>query len=130
MPDWQTRTLAPAADVAAPDGSEVRLLAEIERGSMAHFKLMPGQVSKAVAHRTVQELWYIAAGQGRMWRSFDGVDEVVELHAGVSLSIPAGARFQFRCDGDRPLEAVGVTMPPWPGAEEAYDVEGAWPTTL
>jgi hypothetical protein len=22
---------------------------------------------------------------------------------------------------------VGVTMPPWPGPDEAYEVDGAWP---
>ena len=27
---------------------------------------------------------------------------------------------------DGPLAAVGVTMPPWPGADEAYDVPGPW----
>lgn len=126
MADWQTRPLPEAADVLAPDGSEVRLLAGIGRGSMAHFKLLPGQVSKAVAHRTVEELWYIVGGEGRMWRAHDGEEEVVALRPGLSLSIPTGARFQFRCDSDAPLEAVGVTMPPWPGEDEAYEVEGVW----
>jgi mannose-6-phosphate isomerase-like protein (cupin superfamily) len=27
-----------------------------------------------------------------------------------------------------PLAAVAVTMPPWPGPDEAYEVTGAWPT--
>src|SRR6266704_1148968 len=26
-----------------------------------------------------------------------------------------------------PVAAVGVTMPPWPGDHEAYEVPGAWP---
>jgi mannose-6-phosphate isomerase-like protein (cupin superfamily) len=26
-----------------------------------------------------------------------------------------------------PLAAVAVTMPPWPGPDEAYEVTGAWP---
>ena len=29
--------------------------------------------------------------------------------------------------GAAPLTAVGVTMPPWPGDDEAYEVPGAWP---
>ena len=29
--------------------------------------------------------------------------------------------------GSGPLAAVGVTMPPWPGDDEAYKVPGAWP---
>jgi len=43
---------------------------------------------------------------------------------------PAGTRFQFRADGEEGIEAVGVTMPPWPGMDEAYLVEGIWPATV
>lgn len=32
--------------------------------------------------------------------------------------------------GAAPLEAVAVTMPPWPGADEADSVEGAWAATI
>ena len=56
-------------------------------------------------------------------------EQIVQVRAGVSVSIPAGASFQFRNDGDEPLEAVGVTMPPWPGAEEAVALEGIWEPT-
>ena len=110
----------------APDGSEVRVLAATGRGSMAHFRLPPGGVSRAVAHRTVEEVWYFLSGRGRMWRKLGGEEVVVEVGAGVSIAIPTGAHFQFRADGDEPLAAVGVTMPPWPGAEEVYAVEGCW----
>jgi mannose-6-phosphate isomerase-like protein (cupin superfamily) len=127
--DWTTRPLSAAADVLAPDGSEVRLLAAAGRGSMAHFQLAPGQVAKAVSHRTVEEVWYVVAGQGRMWRAAGGAEEVVELRPGVSLTIPVGTRFQFRNDGDRPLGIVGVTMPPWPGQDEADPVQGPWPAS-
>ena len=53
----------------SPDGSEVRLLGSLPRGSMAVFRLTPKTVSKAVAHRTVEEIWYFIAGSGRMWRT-------------------------------------------------------------
>jgi mannose-6-phosphate isomerase-like protein (cupin superfamily) len=49
------------------------------------------------------------------------------------VSIPVGTHFQFRAAGEGPvagagpLAAVGVTMPPWPGDDEAYEVTGAWP---
>jgi mannose-6-phosphate isomerase-like protein (cupin superfamily) len=46
------------------------------------------------------------------------------------LTIPTGTHFQFRCDGTAPLEAVAVTMPPWPGAGEADAVAGPWQATL
>jgi len=123
---FETRSLAAKADVMAPDGSEVRLLAVSARGSMAHFSLPKGAVSKAVAHRGVEELWYIVAGRGRMWRKAGDRQDIVELTPGLSLSIPAGTSFQFRCDGEEPLQAVGVTMPPWPGMDEAYPVAGIW----
>ena len=123
---FTTRSLGPKPDAMAPDGSEVRLLAAASRGSMAHFKLLPGQVSQAVAHHTVEELWFIVKGHGRMWRKSAGAEEITGLSPGVSLSIPVGTHFQFRCDGDEPLEAIGVTMPPWPGMDEAYEVRGAW----
>ena len=121
-----TRSLSAAPDAMAPDGSEVRLLACVAAGSMAHFTLAPGAVSKPVAHRTVEELWFFIGGRGRMWRKLGGAEETVAVHLGVSISIPVGAHFQFRCDGEAPLQAVGVTMPPWPGMDEAYAVEGIW----
>lgn len=124
-----TRHLADQPDVIAPDGSEVRILALADRGSMAHFKLPPGAVSHAVAHRAVEEVWYFVAGRGRMWRKLGDAEEVVEVQPGVSIDIAVGASFQFRCDGDEPLEAVGVTMPPWPGPDEAYPVDGIWAPT-
>jgi len=125
-----TRSLAGRPDAIAPDGSEVRLLAGATRGSMAHFRLSPDAISKAVAHKSVEEVWYIAAGRGRMWRKLGAAEEIVALSEGVSLSIPVGAHFQFRCDGVEALEAVGVTMPPWPGMDEAYEVEGIWPASV
>lgn len=118
--------LEDAVRVKAPDGSRVSILAASARGSMAHFALAPGQVSIAVRHRTVEELWFIVAGRGRMWRSGGGGEDMVELSAGQSLAIPAGIAFQFRNDGEDTLEAVGVTMPPWPGMDEAETVAGAW----
>ena len=121
------RRLAADPDVTAPDGSDVRLLAATGRGSMAHFSLGPGCIALAVAHRTVDELWFVLSGRGRIWREREGVEAIDELAAGVSLSIPVGKQFQFRCDGDVALTVVGVTMPPWPGPDEAYAVEGPWP---
>ncbi len=118
------RSLAP--DDVAPDGSEVRLLAATSRGSMAQFTLPPRTVSKAVAHRTVEEVWLITHGTGRMWRKLEEMELVVDLRPGISIAIPVGAHFQFRNDGGEPLHCVGVTMPPWPGVDEAYEVAGAW----
>jgi mannose-6-phosphate isomerase-like protein (cupin superfamily) len=62
--------------------------------------------------------------------SFADAEEIVEVAPGVSLSIPLGTHFQLRNDADQPLAAVAVTMPPWPGDDEADLVEGKWPATV
>ena len=121
-----TRERSHHPDAIAPDGSEVRILAATARGSMAQFTLPPGAVSKAVAHRSVEEVWLCTHGRGRLWRKLHDQEVTAELRPGVSIAIPVGAHFQFRNDGDEPLHCVGVTMPPWPGMDEAYEVEGAW----
>jgi mannose-6-phosphate isomerase-like protein (cupin superfamily) len=114
-------------DAVAPDGSDVRVLLRLSRGSMAHFELGAGRVSRAVAHRTVEEIWYILGGQGQMWRRQGDRQETVPLRPGTCISIPRGNHFQFRAGNSGPLTAVGVTMPPWPGDDEAYEVSGIWP---
>ena len=121
------KRLSEDRDTLAPDGSEIRLLAATSRGSMVHCTLSPGAVSKPVAHRTVEEVWYFLEGTGRMWRRQGDEERVVDVGPGVSLSIPVGVAFQFKATGDRPLQALLVTMPPWPGEDEAYPVAGRWP---
>jgi mannose-6-phosphate isomerase-like protein (cupin superfamily) len=127
---FDTKQLPDAPDATAPDGSDVRVLLRLGRGSMAHFELAAGRVSGAVAHHAVDELWYIVAGQGHMWRRLGEQDQTVPLRSGTCLSIPAGTHFQFRADDGGPLAAVGVTMPPWPGDGEAYEVPGEWPADV
>ncbi len=126
MGRFETKRLPSAVDALAPDGSEVRVLCSGARGSMAHFSLPPGQVSQAVAHHRIEEVWYFLAGRGRFWRKQGADEEIIEVFEGVSITIPAGTRFQFRNDGDEALAAVGVSMPPWPGEDEAYPAEGIW----
>lgn len=130
MAAFETKHLSREPDAIAPDGSEVRVLCQVPRGSMAQFSLPPGAVSKPVAHRTVEEVWYFVSGHGRMWRRLGAHEDVVEVGPGASISIPAGTSFQFYSDGSETLVAIGVTMPPWPGEAEAYEVEGRWRPTV
>lgn len=123
---FASRRLPAEPDAVAPDGSAVRVLLRLSRGSLAHFELAPGQASRAVAHRTVEEIWYFVQGRGEMWLKAGEREEVVTVDPGVCVSLPVGTHFQFRSLGAEPLAAVGVTMPPWPGDEEAYAVEGPW----
>ena len=96
---------------------------------MAHFTLAAGETSVAVAHRSVEEIWFVLSGRGEMWRKQEAREEIVTLEPGVCLTIPLGTSFQFRSTGSESLAAVAVTMPPWPGDGEAYEVVGAWPPT-
>jgi len=127
---WRTQEIDDAVLVDAPDGSAVRVLCATARGSMISFTLAPGAVSRPVAHRTVEEIWYVVVGRGQLWRKRDAVEEVVGLAPGVSLTIPVGTEFQFRNDGDGPLQIVAITMPPWPGGGEAIAAKGAWAVKL
>jgi mannose-6-phosphate isomerase-like protein (cupin superfamily) len=111
----------------APDGSDARVLLSVPEGaSLAHFELGPRDTSVAVRHRTVSEIWYFVAGRGEMWLHSPGqeVGDVVEVTESTCLTIPVGTAFQFRNLGDEPLSAVGVTVPPWPGQDEAVIVGG------
>ena len=109
----------------APDGSTVHPLLRTQAASMARFELAAGAVTAAVTHRTVEELWYVLSGRGELWRRQADREEVIALQAGVSLSIPRGAHFQFRAL-DEALVVLGVTMPAWPGEGEAAKVQGPW----
>ena len=127
---FQTQKLSDSPDVMAPDGSEVRILCSMSRGSMAHFTLPPNAVSIAVTHQTIEEVWFFVSGRGQMWRASDDGEEITDVEPGMSLTIPTGVRFQFRSLGDEALKAVGVAMPPWPGMDEAYTVDGPWKPTV
>jgi mannose-6-phosphate isomerase-like protein (cupin superfamily) len=129
MTPFATSTLPTMPDATAPDGSEVRLLCRLAGGSMAHFRLPPGACSTAVRHRTVEELWFVTAGRGELWRRGDGHEEVVALRPGTAISIPLGTAFQFRAAPDSEVAFVGVTMPPWPGDDEAVPADGPWPAS-
>lgn len=126
MSEFASKRLPAEPSEVAPDGSRVRVLLRLSGGSMAHFELTPGQVSSATVHRTVEEVWYVLAGQGEMWRKQGEREEVVALEPGVCLTIPVGTSFQFRSSESQSLAVVAVTMPPWPGQDEAIPVAGPW----
>ncbi len=115
-------------DAIAPDGSEVRLLARTATGSAASFRLAAGATAVAVRHRTVDEIWFVVAGRGDLWLADDDGERVVALRPGTCVAITCGTRFQFRADDE--LDVFGVTIPPWPGDDEAVRVDGPWTPTV
>ena len=126
----ETKRISDAPDVIALDGSEVRVLCGLSRGALSMFSLRSGAVARAVAHRTIEEVWYFVSGHGRMWRKLGDQEEITEVSPGVSICIPTGTHFQFRCDGTETLTAIAAVMPPWPGEGEVYAVAGAWTPTV
>lgn len=127
---YETRRLGAAVDATAPDGTAVRLLLSLAGGSMAHFELPAGAVSHGVTHRTVEEIWFVVSGRGSIWRRQDGQARVDPLAPGTSLTIPLGTAFQFRAEDGSPLAFVAITMPPWPGVDEALPTPGPWTPTV
>ena len=126
---FTTVSLPAEPDTIAPDGAAVRILGVMKRGSMAHFELAAEQTSLAIRHRTVDEVWLFLSGLGEMWRKYGEHEEVVEVRPMLSVTIPVGTHFQFRAWSGAPLTAVAVTMPQWPGEDEAVPVTGYWDHT-
>jgi mannose-6-phosphate isomerase-like protein (cupin superfamily) len=125
---FSTQRVDEADEVTAPDGSAVRPLCVLPgAASFARFELAPQQVSRAVCHATVEEIWFVTAGAGEMWRRQDGREEVTALEPGVCLTIPLGTTFQFRA-GAQGLRVVAATVPPWPqdNPDEAQPRAGHW----
>jgi mannose-6-phosphate isomerase-like protein (cupin superfamily) len=112
------------------DGSEIRLLAETDRGGLAHCTLPEAGISKAVNHKTVEEIWYFLSGKGEVWRKQTvGIESIDEVMQGISITIPRDTNFQFRNTGKEPLCFIITTMPPWPGSDEVIITKGIWQPT-
>lgn len=129
MKDFGTLHVDAARVEPAPDGSSVNVLLRLEGASMTQFTLAAGTTSRAVVHRTVEELWLFLSGTGELWRRQGAREEVTFIRPGTCVSIPLGTAFQLRAANDAPLVAVAATMPPWPGGGEATPVSGRWPST-
>lgn len=122
----QTRPFPSTPDARSPAGAEIRYLMEGAAGNMIHLTVPPGQVNRATVHATVSELWHVLSGEGQIWRRDATGEATTTLEAGVSIDIPVGTAFQYRCTGSRPLQFLCVSMPPWPGDQEATVVDGPW----
>ena len=122
-------------DTIAPDGSEIRCLVPpspnalewcpapdraARSASLVEVRLPAGARSRPVRHRTVEEIWYVLAGRGVLWRRAPGGEEHRDpLEPGRTAVIPTGWTFSFSASEQADLVFLCHTSPPWPGAEEA-----------
>jgi mannose-6-phosphate isomerase-like protein (cupin superfamily) len=125
----QTRAFPSTPDARSPAGADIRYLMEGETGNMIHSTVRPGQVNRATVHSTVSEFWHVLSGEGEIWRRNNTDEETTTLERGVSIDIPVGTAFQYRCTGSDPLEFLCISMPPWPRDREATVIEGPWEPT-
>lgn len=123
--------LAQARAVTAPDGSLLRELPRVtsgQGGGMALCTLAAGAVSRPIRHRRADEVWFVLAGRAEFWRAVGERDDLRALGPEDSLRIIAGTTFQFRTVGATPFRALLLTVPQWPGDDEAVPVRrGRWP---
>ena len=111
-------------DAIAPDGSEITfLVGDARRASLVEVRLAAGGTTRPVRHRTVEEIWYVLAGAGRVWRRPpSGAAVIDDVGSGRTLVIPTGWSFQFQAGPAADLRFLCYTSPPWPGDEEAERV--------
>jgi mannose-6-phosphate isomerase-like protein (cupin superfamily) len=88
-------------------------------------RLAAGLISRPVRHHTVEEIWYVTGGQGRVWRCPTGAadGQTLVVAPGDAVRIPTGWAFQFAAAAGAELRFICFTSPPWPGPEEAAPVE-------
>jgi mannose-6-phosphate isomerase-like protein (cupin superfamily) len=122
----QTRSFPSAPGGRSPAGAEIRYLLDGETGTMIHSTVPPGQVNRATVHATVSEFWHVLSGRGQIWRRDVTGEQTTVLERGVSIDLPVGTAFQYRCTGDEPLQFLCISMPRWPGDQEATVIKGPW----
>lgn len=122
-------TLPKTADAKSPAGADIRFIMDGTTGNMIHASVPSHQINRATIHSTVSEFWYVLEGHGEIWRSDGTSEKVTELLAGTSIDIPVGTAFQYRNVGESDLKFICISMPPWPGDDEASAVEGKWEPT-
>ena len=122
--------LSPQSDAKSPAGADIQYIMDGLAGNMIHSTVPVGQTNRATVHATVSEFWFVLGGEGEIWRRSGREERITKLRDGVSIDIPVGTAFQYRNVGQEPLKFVCITMPPWPGDDEATHLDGVWVPTV
>jgi hypothetical protein len=125
----QTRPLPETADARSPAGGGDPLLdwGHNRRHDPFHRPARAGEPGDRPCHS--ERVLARPVRPGGIWRRDESGEEVTVLTPGVSIEIPVGAGFQYRCTGAEALRFLCITMPPWPGDAEATQIEGPWMPT-
>ncbi|RAK09485.1 mannose-6-phosphate isomerase-like protein (cupin superfamily) [Salipiger aestuarii] len=123
-------TLSPEPDTKSPAGADIRFIMDGLTGNMIHSTVPPRQINRATIHATVCEFWYVLEGEGEIWRRHNDEERITSLTKGVSIDIPVGTAFQYRNTGAAPLRFICISMPPWPGDQEASHLDGPWKPSI
>ena len=122
----KTIVLPEKPDAKSPAGADIRYLMEGETGNMIHSTVPAFQINRATVHATVSEFWFVLEGRGEIWRD-DGMQHAItELIPGTAIDIPVGTAFQYRNVSDQDLKFICISMPRWPGDNEATYIDGIW----
>ena len=123
-------TLSPEPDTKSPAGADIRFIMDGQTGNMIHSTVPPRQINRATIHATVSEFWHVLEGEGEIWRRHNDEERTTALTKGVSIDIPVGTAFQYRNTGAAPLRFICISMPPWPGDQEASHLDGPWEPSI
>ncbi len=125
---FETTRLTGTCAQVAQDGSSYEGLLGTRHVWLSDCALPSDQTTHAVRHSAHDEIWFVRAGRGQVWRSLDRRQEVTDVEVGMCLTIPSGTAFQFRTIGLEPFRFLIVQAPPWPEDEEAAFeyVNGPW----
>ena len=125
----KTTRLPKKPEAKSPAGADIRFLMDGPSGNMIHSTVPPNQINRATVHATVSEFWYVLEGYGEIWRDDGSHSSVTPLLPGTAIDIPVGTEFQYRNVSAEPFKFICISMPPWPGDDEANFVEGPWEPT-
>ncbi len=126
----KTTILPERPDAKSPAGADIRYMMSSPTGNMIHSTVPPHQINRATVHATVNEFWFILEGRGEIWRDDGEQSSITVLVPGIAIDIPTGTAFQYRNTSDAELKFICVSMPPWPGDNEATFIQGVWQPTI
>ena len=114
------KDLQECKEITAGDNSKLRELLQPARDglkirySLAYARVAPGEMTLAHRLKSSSEVYYILAGQGRMYIA----DEEADVAAGQVVYIPPGAVQRIKNTGTEDLIFLCIVDPAWRPEDE------------